>query len=160
MDRNTFIPPRPRSTFDLTLGMFLIVLAGIVVGIALLAMQLSAFASPVPATAMPFVPIANEKHNDRLASSRTCRAIHFLRFDDAGTLAHAELIADCPNEEPHAVLRADCADDPVGCSIVLSTDLNNVPNRAVDPVDLGPSVSLPPYGGADIASLSMIGRAY
>lgn len=158
MDRNPFIPPAPRSALGLTLGMVLTVLAAIIVGVGVLVAQMSAFASPV--SAMLHAPVASPKFEDRLVPTPACRSFHFLRFDDAGALAHVQLIADCPGEEPHAVLEADCTNDPVACSIVLGSGLDDVPGRTAYHVDKTPAASLPSYGGADVASLSMVTRAF
>ena len=165
-DRNPFFPPERQSTFGLTLSMFATMLITTVVAIGLFVVQLDAFAStphadPAPA---PFL------HPIGTTGDYACGTHHALRFEpvtaiDAPVtdlaLAHAELVVTCEEEEPHAVLSADCVVDPIGCLIVLAggdgaVPVHEYPSEAFgDPMHPDPL----PYGGADPHTLSMIKRA-
>ena len=164
-DRNPFFPPERRSTFGLTLSMFATVLVATIVAVGLFVVQLEAFAStpgadPVPA---PFLDPIDTSGND------ACSTRHVLRFEpvtviDAPvtdlSLAHAELVVTCGDEEPHAVLSADCVADPIGYLIVLASGDGAAPVRDYpsdafsDPMHPDPL----PYGGADPHTLSIIER--
>ena len=166
LDRNPFFPPERQSTFGLTLGMFATVLIATIVAIGLFVAQLDAFAST------PHAGITSTAFSDpiRMDGTNACATHHVLRFEpvtavDAPVtdlaLARVELVVACEGEEPHAVLSADCGADPIGCLIVLASGDDARPTRQV-PLEAFGGAMHPdplPYGGADLHTLSMIGRA-
>ena len=164
-DRNPFFPPERRSTLGLTLGMFATVLVATVVAIGLFVVQLDAFAST------PHADLAPTAFLDPIDAdgADACAAHHVLRFEpvtatDAPVtdlaLARAELVVTCGDEEPHALLSADCVVDPIGCLIVLASGHDPTPVRDLPPEGFGEPMHPDPlpYGGANPRTLSMIGR--
>ena len=164
-DRNPFFPPEHRSTFGLTLGMFATVLVATVVAVGLFVAQLDAFAST------PHTGIASTVFSDPIRTDGTdaCATHHVLRFEPVTAvdvpvtdlaLAHAELVATCKGEEPHAVLSADCMADPVGRLVVLASGNGPAPMREHPTEAFGEPMHSDPllYGGADPHTLFMIER--